>query len=235
VNESRSAHAEQPLTGGAQTLGIVRLGATVRRPRHPRSDFTQAVLKHLESVGFGGAPRALGYDDQRREVVSYIEGQVYGSPPFRLNDAKLVSASKLIRALHDATADSPLCGGAPVLGHGDLGPYNTVFRGDTAVAIIDWSESVAPAHRIVDFAQAVWCFGDLIESAVPVEEQARKARLMCAAYGGVTPAAVVTELRARFGRARAHHQAAGREAAVEAFDGLIAWLDVHGEHLASRS
>ena len=29
----------EPLTGGAQTPGIVRIGGTVRRPRHPRSEF----------------------------------------------------------------------------------------------------------------------------------------------------------------------------------------------------
>jgi hypothetical protein len=84
----------------------------------------------------------------------------------------------------------------------------------------------------VDFAHAVWCFADLVEPAVPIDEQARKARLMCEAYGALTPADVVTELRARFRRARAQHQAAGRVAGVAVFDGLIAWLDSHGEHIA---
>ena len=75
--------------------------------------------------------------------------------------------------------------------HGDLGPHNTVFDGDRAVALIDFEDDVGPGRRVDDLAQAVWGFADLTSAEVPVGEQARRTRLMCEAYGGVDPAEVV--------------------------------------------
>jgi len=46
---------EQPLTGGAQTNGLVRIGMTVRWTIYPRADLVDALLRHLEAVGFQGA------------------------------------------------------------------------------------------------------------------------------------------------------------------------------------
>lgn len=223
---------ERALTGGMQSDGLVRVGMTVRRPAHPRSGFVEALLRHLEVVGFDGAPRALGYDSQGRQVLTFIEGEVSHSPPFALSDAQLASATKLVRDYHDATARSFLRDGQEVICHGDLGPHNTVFRGDAAVGLIDWNGDVAPGRRAVDFAHAVWCFADLTEVAVPVDEQARKARLMCDAYPGMTPAVVVSELIARFHRARAQHAAAGRVGGIDVFDRLLSWMEVHGDRIA---
>ena len=225
---------EEPLSGGAQTFGPVRVGATVRRPPHPGSGFVQALLGHLEAVGFTGAPRALGYDEQGREVVTYADGKVLHSLPFLLNDARLLSATALIRGFHDATVTSQLRADEEVVCHGDLGPHNVVFRGDTAVAIIDWDADVAPGRRVVDFAHAVWCFADVTEEAVPVVEQARKLQLMCDAYPGMTPEGVVEELTARFHRARDQHAAAGRDGAVEIFKRLIGWMDANTQRLLNR-
>ncbi|TQS46049.1 hypothetical protein [Cryptosporangium phraense] len=55
--------AELPLNGRV-TQGVVRVGNTVRRPAGPWTDAVDALLLHLESVGFRGAPRALGRDEQ---------------------------------------------------------------------------------------------------------------------------------------------------------------------------
>lgn len=88
-------------------------------------------------AGFGGAPRALGYDELGREVLTFVEGDVPSGPPYELSDVCLLSATGLIRAFHDAAASSPLRDGQEVVCHGDLGPHNTVFRGENAVAIID--------------------------------------------------------------------------------------------------
>ena len=115
--------------------------------------------------------------------------------------------------------------------HGDLSPHNTVFRGDAAIALIDWDGDVRPGRRADDFAHAVWCVADLIEAAVPVEEQARRARLICEAHPGMTPAVVIDELDASFRRARDQLQAAGRPRGVKIFGGLLGWLDKHGEDI----
>jgi hypothetical protein len=64
---------ERLLEGGRQTAGVVRVGGTVRRPLGERSDYVQVVLRHLEAVGFDGAPRLLGIDEQAREILSLFD------------------------------------------------------------------------------------------------------------------------------------------------------------------
>jgi Phosphotransferase enzyme family len=219
---------ERALEGGRQTAGVVRVGDTVRRPLHRRSDFVHAVLRRLEEVGFRGAPRLLGVDEQGREVLGFIEGEVELGP---LPDARLASAARLIRGFHDATAGSDLAGGEEVVCHGDLGPHNTVFVGDEAVGIIDWDEDVAPAPRLVDLGHAVWCFVDVGESGGPVEEQGRRVRLMCDAYGWEDPSAVIDEIDAMLRRARDRHARAGRGRAVAVFEELMGWMAEHGPAL----
>ena len=51
--------AEVPLVGGWVTAGVVRVAETVRRPRTANAPFVASLLRHLESVGFEGAPRYL--------------------------------------------------------------------------------------------------------------------------------------------------------------------------------
>ncbi len=51
--------AERALDGDRQTVGVVRVGDTVRQPLHARSEFVHALLRHLACVGFDGAPRVL--------------------------------------------------------------------------------------------------------------------------------------------------------------------------------
>jgi hypothetical protein len=40
----------------------------------------RALLRHFEAVGFHGAPRLLGIDDRGRDVLSYLDGDVYVGP-----------------------------------------------------------------------------------------------------------------------------------------------------------
>ena len=83
---------EQALAGGRQTQGITRVGQTVRRALHERSDYVHALLRHLGAVGFDGAPRLLGIDEQGREVLTYLPGEVILRTPARLSNARLDSA-----------------------------------------------------------------------------------------------------------------------------------------------
>jgi aminoglycoside phosphotransferase (APT) family kinase protein len=222
---------EQALHGGRQTVGIVRVGDTVRRPRHARSDYVQVVLHHIEAAGFDGAPRLLGIDEHGREVLTYLDGETIDSSPATLSDARLVSAAQLVRRFHDTTAGTALAAAEEIVAHGDLGPHNIVFNGDTAVAIIDWDEAVAPGSRLVDFAHAAWCCADVCEPDIPVAEQARNVRLMCDAYGWDDPPAVIDEIADRFQRARNDHAAHQRLKAVAVFDEMIAWMQRHAPAL----
>ncbi|MGH3166144.1 MAG: aminoglycoside phosphotransferase family protein, partial [Trebonia sp.] len=101
-----AGQAEIPLAGGDVTEGVVRVGDTVRRPVGPHSPLVRALLSHLESAGFEGAPRFLGIDGSGREVLTYIEGEVAGRPrpPWIADEARLASVGRLVRAYDDASA-----------------------------------------------------------------------------------------------------------------------------------
>lgn len=222
---------ETPLAGGRQTDCVVRVGETVRRALHSRSEYIHAVLEHLAVVRFDGAPRLLGIDELGREVLSYVSGEVLAHSPVRLSDARIESAARLIRRFHDATVGTPLAGGEEVVCHGDLGPHNIVFSGEAAIGIIDWDQGVAPGPRVLDFSHAVWCCADVCEEGVDVREQARKVRLMCDAYRWEDPAVVVDEITARFRRARDAHAVSRRTKAVAIFQEMVAWMEENSSAL----
>jgi hypothetical protein len=82
------------LIGGNVTNGVVRVGDTVRRPRRDSSFFTERLLCHLENVGFEGAPRWLGVDQQGRDTFSYLPGRVATEDqPF--SDPQVAAAGRL--------------------------------------------------------------------------------------------------------------------------------------------
>ena len=169
---------ETPLAGGSHST-VVRVGQTVRRASNSWSPAVLDLLTHLEREGFAGAPRALGFDDQRREVLSYIEGEVglFGPfipdqggrfdrrlPDFVRRDDVLVHLGALIRAFHDAAATFPWAGRewmfearqpAETVCHNELFPWNTVFRSGVPVAFIDW-DTAAPGPRAWDLGMAAW-------------------------------------------------------------------------------
>jgi len=95
---------EIPLLGGDVSEGLVKVGDTVRRPLGPNSAVIHAVLQHLQQVGFDGAPRLLGVDDQGREVLTFIEGEVAGRPrpPWMADEDRLRSVARLLRDFHRA-------------------------------------------------------------------------------------------------------------------------------------
>ena len=69
----------------------------------------QAFLRHVRSQGIDFVPEPLGYDNEGREVLSFVEGDVPTEP---LPDAVwgegvLVALAGLIRRLHDAAEGWP--------------------------------------------------------------------------------------------------------------------------------
>ena len=238
MREADEIPAEVPLTGGELTPGVVRVGDTVRRPLGPNAPFVHALLRHLEAVGFPGAPRLLGIDDRGREVLGYVPGAVVlDGPP--LDDAQLVAAARLVRAFHDATVPF-LAGVAPSSGtpttvaevvcHTDLGPHNTVFRDGHPVALIDWDDA-RPGTRLDDLATAVWCYGDIGAGGGPPRAQARRIAVLCDAYGWDDRPAVVAEIGAKLARALARHEREGRPAAAAVFRPWVAWWRAHAREL----
>jgi hypothetical protein len=156
--------AEQPLFGGTANRGrVIRIGDTVRRPMRPASAATHALLRHLEAVGFGGAPRLLGVDELGREVLSYVEGEavVPPYPAWAMTDSALVSVAHLLRDYHEATlsfradlhvwsaAVPPRFRGGSVTTHNDPNLDNVVFRDGRAIALIDF-DLASPGARAWD-------------------------------------------------------------------------------------
>jgi hypothetical protein len=155
---------ELPLPGGDVTEGLVRVGATVRRPVGPHSPLVHAVLTRLEAVGFDGAPRFLGLDHRGREVLTFVEGEVAGrpAPTWFADDARAASVARLLRAYDDAVSTMPLpavpprveppgipvpvAGPPTLIGHLDVTPENVVFREGRAAALIDF-DLARPATR----------------------------------------------------------------------------------------
>src|SRR6266508_1339588 len=102
-----SHDVEIPLAGGHLT-SVVRVGDTVRRRLGPWSQAVHSLLRHLETKGFRGAPQVRGVDEQGREILTFIEGQVAtGSslPDHVWTDDSLNTLARLLRAFHDATTD----------------------------------------------------------------------------------------------------------------------------------
>src|SRR3954452_17075317 len=95
-----------PLGGGRRSAGVVRIGDAVHRPVRPWTPAVHAVLRHLELVGFPGAPRVVGFDEQGREVLTFLDGETVGErrpwPRWVDADATLGDVGAWLRRLHDA-------------------------------------------------------------------------------------------------------------------------------------
>jgi Phosphotransferase enzyme family len=231
------SESEAPLPGGVANRGlVVRVGDTVRRPQRRTSPAAHALLRHLEAVGFAGAPRLLGVDSRGREVLSYIPGTAV-VPPFpewALTDEALVSVAGLLRDYHRAVADfdpapytwpqsPPEAFGRDIVSHNDLNLDNVIFRDGRAVAFIDWDLS-SPGSRLWDVACAARQWAPLRPDAAIHDTRRGRAferlRLFVESYGleeadrGRVVAAVL-ENHAWFGRLIARYVAAGHEGFTE--------------------
>ncbi len=169
--------AGQPLSGGTANRGrVVRVGNTVRRPAAPCWRATHALLDHLAAVGFDGAPRILA-TGPATETLTYIEGRA-AVPPLTdelLTDAALVSVADLLCRYHRAASSFNPAGRTwprPVparyrtglVSHNDVYPANLVFRGERAVALIDF-DLAGPGGAAWDFAAAARSFVPLLDEA----------------------------------------------------------------------
>jgi Phosphotransferase enzyme family len=181
-NRDVDQHDEEPLIGDGVTQGIVRVGDTVRRPARPFTATVQAYLAHLHAAGFSGAPVPLGLDDQGREMLSFVPGDVPREPlpPDTAGEEVLAELARLIRRLHDAAQDwvppadatwggipgaqitnSTLDGEPLLVSHRDYCPGNVVFRNGLPAALIDF-DLAKPTTRVHDLANALYYWAPLL-------------------------------------------------------------------------
>lgn len=174
-----------PLTGGRVTPGVVKVGDTVRRPTGNHSEYAHALLEELEREGFDAAPRFLGLDEGRREILTYLPGEV--PDDLRLfTDEQAAAAARLLRRYHDATVRSPLRGTGEVVCHGDVSPCNHVFRNGLPYALIDF-DGAHPGCRREDVGYGAWLWFDIGNAAFDARTQGKRLAGYVAAYGNFDP------------------------------------------------
>jgi hypothetical protein len=182
---------------------VYRSGDVVVRDSGPWTPTVHALLRHLESVGFDGAPRLVGsgFDPSGRETLSFINGDFIHPGPWTLDGA--TSVGLLLRQVHDATASfripsdavwypwfgRTLGNVAAVIGHCDMAPWNIVARDGRAAALIDWDRA-GPVDALTELAQACWLNAKLHDDVVaaqeglpPVDARARHLRAIVDGYG----------------------------------------------------
>jgi hypothetical protein len=174
---------EQPLDGGIANAGqVVRVGTHVLRPSSPHSASIHAFLRALRHAGFEGAPLPVGVDEDGRERLVFIDGEVPVAPypVWSQSDTALASIASLLRGLHDAAREFDAQGhtwndaladpaGGTLVCHNDVEPSNVVFRDGIAVALLDF-EFAAPGRPVYDVAQ-------LARLWVPIDDDVDQARL----------------------------------------------------------
>lgn len=191
-----------PLRGGVIT-GAERIDDCVHRATGPWTPAVHQLLRHLEEVGFDGAPRLRGFDHEDRELLTYIDGEA-GSVAFPSAlrvEAGVAAFGRFVREYHDAAGGfhpsddavwrigvRPLRAGEVVC-HGDFGHWNTIWRGDKLVAAIDWdfAEPGDPLRDLSTGAITSVPLGDddlakLLGYATPVDRR-RRIKVLCDAYG----------------------------------------------------
>ncbi len=178
----------------------MRVGDTVRRPAGPWTSAVHALLDHLEALGFDAAPRALGWDAEGREVVTYAAGDVVWPDHFELleSDEALAEVAQLIRRYHDAAAAFTLpvdaqwwdlaadpTGAAEVICHNDLAPWNLVRGSGGGWTFIDW-DLAAPGRRSWDLGWALLSFIPLTpDRLLDDDTTVRRLRVFMTGYGAL--------------------------------------------------
>lgn len=193
------SQVEVPLAGGRVTPGVVRVGDTVRRPINGDRSLVHGLLRYLEAREFDGVPRFLGIDEQGREVLSYLPGEV-PTDLAHYGDGQLAAAAALLRRFHDATADFEATrrAGAEVICHNDWGGPNAVFRDQVPYGMIDF-DTVAPGARLWDLGYSAFSWLDLGNTDYSGDEQVRRLSVFAGAYGlaGCGPAEIAAYALAR--------------------------------------
>ena len=175
--------AEEQLGGGIANAGeVVRAGPHVLRPAGPHAASIHTFLRTVRRAGFEGAPLPVGIDEDGRERLVFIDGEVpvVPYPNWSQSDPALASIARLLRGLHDAacgfdahglTWDDALAdpAGGAVVCHNDVELSNVVFRDGIAVALLDF-EFAAPGRPRHDLAQ-------LARLCVPIDDELDRARL----------------------------------------------------------
>lgn len=195
---------------GGNVGGAVRIGATVRRPTGAWTPAVHALLDHLSAQGVPHIPRALGYDERGREILTYLPGEVVYVPEHRMDDEQLAALMRWLRVFHEASAsfrpegvvtwrfERRALAEHEIVCHHDVGWYNLAFAGSRLTGVFDW-DVAGPGVPLDDLAFAAWNNVPLLN--VP-EDAAARLELMAEAYGDVDPRRILEHVRPRIAGSR---------------------------------
>jgi hypothetical protein len=241
--------------GGTQVIGD-----TVHRVTGRWTPAVHALLRHLESVGFDGAPRVLGFDDRGREILTFLPSAGRSRRDAPKTDAALEALGRLLRTYHDAVSDFTLPRDAVwrlgrrrepgmIICHNDVNPGNVVYRGELPYGLIDW-DLAGPAWPLTDLVRACILFAPLLPDDVcrrwgffEIPDRKRRLARLCRSYGapaGFDVVSAAEELHLedladleRYGRARVSPYETFLATGSEAATRRdLAWLRAHREELA---
>ena len=179
----------------------------VTRPAGPWSSTVHDLLRHLRDQGLTCVPEPLEVADGVERLV-LVEGESGGDGwRHQHSEAGLRSAAALLRRIHDASLGwTPPLGavlqepvtvvgdGDRVWCHGDVGPWNIVWRDGEAVGLIDW-DFVHRGPRVDDVAYALQWFTPARADALALDwhhfpevpDRAARVRAFLDAYGDLPP------------------------------------------------
>jgi hypothetical protein len=246
-----------PLEGGGSNA-VFRSGNITRRRVGPWSPRVHEFLGFLKQRGLRSVPEVLGFDEHGNELLTFIPGMVGNYP---LSDSirserALVSAAKLLRQLHDCSADFianrmtewmfPAREPVEVICHGDFAPYNCVFDDEEAIGIIDF-DTAHPGSRRWDLAYAIYRFAPMTsptncDGFGSLEGQLHRARQFCDSYGlaneerPALPASVIDRLRTLVEfigsealRGNSSRQKNVEDGHIKIYEDDIAYIELHSE------
>ena len=151
-----------------------------------------ALLAYLEPR-LPHIPKVLGFDEQGREILSYLPGRVIDTATERLNERQIVAVVGWTRAFHAAVREFSHPGpwryfplpSPTIIGHNDIAPYNVCFTGDELAGVFDW-DLAGPSTPLFELAFIAWncvpLWTDTGSSAA-----ASRLALIASTYGAVDP------------------------------------------------
>lgn len=183
----------------------MRNGDTVRRPGQRWNSDVHQLLQHIRDRGFLLVPEPRGFDQEGREILSFIEGDTSASvtpwPGPLWSDGLLGDVGRSVATYHRAVADfipradahwqyrpRPLEPGE-IICHHDFAPYNAVFDDHELLGIIDW-DGAGPGTIEEEIAFLAWQWVPLVPADLkehvgcdPQIDEGSRLRLLLDSYG----------------------------------------------------